>query len=299
MSNFSDAEVDFLRSGERRLARIATIGSDGTPHVTPVGYVYDPGIDGIEVGGTDLSATKKYRDLARDPRVAIVVDEVLPPWRPRGVEIRGHAEVITDGGPGPVIRIHPERIISWGLDSDEPGHRHARDVDRDRPEPTSTSTSTSTTLRRPSPEADAVARYQISEVLQAIEIAIDRHDADGFASHFTLDAHYQSPFSEHTGRDAIAAMSRAHHAAGSMDGKRRMTGPAVIELSDDRHRALAYSHWWVAEAATTPGVYSTGAYTDQLRHEDGTWRIETRVQVIDPSWTGNPPPTNPPPPSDQ
>src|SRR5215207_8524713 len=51
MSNFTDAELDFLHSGGRRLARIATIGPDGTPHATPVGYGYEPEIDGIEVGG--------------------------------------------------------------------------------------------------------------------------------------------------------------------------------------------------------------------------------------------------------
>jgi hypothetical protein len=49
-----------------------------------------------------------------------------------------------------------------------------------------------------------------------------------------------------------------------------MTGPAVIELSDGGRRARGYSHWWVAEAATPPGVYSTGSYTDRLRNEAGT-----------------------------
>lgn len=36
MSAFSDAELAYL-TGERRLARIATVGKDGTPHVVPVG----------------------------------------------------------------------------------------------------------------------------------------------------------------------------------------------------------------------------------------------------------------------
>jgi pyridoxamine 5'-phosphate oxidase family protein len=288
MSNFTDAELDFLRSGERRLARIATIGPDGTPHATPVGYGYEPEIDGIEVGGMDLAATKKYRDLSRNPRVAIVVDEVLPPWQPRGIEVRGHAELIAVGQSGAAIRIHPERIVSWGLESSELEHRHARNVTRDRSE----HASPDPPGRTPT-DAGISARCHISEVLQAIEIAIDRHDIEGFASHFTVDAHYQGPFGQHAGREAIAEMSRAHHAAGSMDGKRRMTGPAVIELSDDPRRARAYSHWWVAEAATTPGVYSTGSYTDELRYEDGTWRIESRVQTIDPSWKGNPPSADP------
>ncbi len=37
MSTFSDSERDYL-VGERRLACVATVGEDGTPHVVPVGF---------------------------------------------------------------------------------------------------------------------------------------------------------------------------------------------------------------------------------------------------------------------
>jgi pyridoxamine 5'-phosphate oxidase family protein len=118
---FTEAELAYLRT-ERLLARIATVGPDGAPHVTPVGWSLNPEDQTIEVGGIDLASTKKFRDIARTHRAAIVMDDVLPPWQPRGIEIRGHAEAITD--PEPLIRIHPERIIAWGLD----GRRNARDV---------------------------------------------------------------------------------------------------------------------------------------------------------------------------
>jgi hypothetical protein len=36
----------------------------------------------FEIGGKDLAATKKFRDVARKHRAAIVIDEVLPAWRP-------------------------------------------------------------------------------------------------------------------------------------------------------------------------------------------------------------------------
>ena len=36
MSAFNDEELGYL-TGEHRLARIATVGKDGTPHVVPVG----------------------------------------------------------------------------------------------------------------------------------------------------------------------------------------------------------------------------------------------------------------------
>jgi hypothetical protein len=147
-------------------------------------------------------------------------------------------------------------------------------------------------MKRTASDADAaLERFRIRELLEAIEVAIDHRDVGGFAAHFTTDASYESPFGRHDGRAAIAEMSRAHHAAGSMVAKRRMTGPAVVELADGGRHARAYSHWWVAQAAAEPGVYSTGCYRDDLRHEDGVWRIQRRVQTIDPSWRGSPPPT--------
>ena len=112
-SIFTEAELAYLRS-EPRLARLATVGPDGTPHVTPVGWSLSQDASYIEVSGRNFAATKKYRDAARTGRAALVVDDVLPPWQPRGVEVRGRAKVVE--APSPAIRIHPERIVSWGLD---------------------------------------------------------------------------------------------------------------------------------------------------------------------------------------
>lgn len=112
MAAFTDAELTFLRSA-RLLGRIATVGMDGMPHVTPVGWSLGHGGDTIEVGGRDMATSKKFRDVARTGRAALVIDEVLPPWKPRGIEVRGRAEVVIE--PQPLIRIHPERVRSWGL----------------------------------------------------------------------------------------------------------------------------------------------------------------------------------------
>ena len=116
MSVFSEAELSYLL-GERRLGRIATTGKDGTPHVVPVGWSYNAEHDSIDVGGHDLERTKKYRDVERSGRAAIVIDDLAStdPWRPRAVEARGRSEVIS--GARPLIRIHPERVVSWGLES--------------------------------------------------------------------------------------------------------------------------------------------------------------------------------------
>ncbi len=115
LTAFSDAELDYLTGG-RRLGRLATVGADGTPHVVPVGWSYNPEHDTIDVGGRDLPPTKKFRDVARSGRAAIVIDDLasVTPWRPRAVEVRGVAEALE--GPPAVIRIHPGRIVSWGLD---------------------------------------------------------------------------------------------------------------------------------------------------------------------------------------
>ena len=125
MSVFTEAELRYLKGG-RQLGRLATVGADGTPHVVPVGFIYNAARDTIDVGGRELERTKKFRDVARTGRAAIVIDDLesTDPWRPRAVEVRGPAEAIAL--PTPLIRIHPERVVSWGLE----GRHSARTVAR-------------------------------------------------------------------------------------------------------------------------------------------------------------------------
>lgn len=114
MSVFIEAELRYLAGG-RQLGRIATVGADGTPHVVPVGWIYNAARDTIDVGGRELERSKKFRDVVRTGRAAIVIDDLesTDPWRPRGIEVRGRAEAIAM--PTPLIQIYPERIVSWGL----------------------------------------------------------------------------------------------------------------------------------------------------------------------------------------
>lgn len=106
MSALSDPETAYLQGG-RRLGRVATVGHDGTPHVVPVGWRYNAEHDAIDVGGRELTKTKKFRDVARTGRAAIVIDDPASTdrWRPRAVEIRGRAEAITE----------PTPLVSWGI----------------------------------------------------------------------------------------------------------------------------------------------------------------------------------------
>lgn len=115
MSVFTEAELRYLNGGQQ-LGRIASVGPDGTPHVVPVAWIYNAARDTIDITGYELERSKKFRDIARTGRAAIVIDdlEAVDPWRPRGVEVRGRGEAIAL--PTPLIRLHPERIVSWGLE---------------------------------------------------------------------------------------------------------------------------------------------------------------------------------------
>lgn len=123
MSHFTEQEIAYLRG--QRLGRLATVGADGSPHVVPVGFRLDADANAIEVGGHGLSGSKKWRDLQANPRIALVIDDLasVNPWTPRGIEVRGRAELHADGGQkfGPGwdkawIRIVPQRIVSWGIE---------------------------------------------------------------------------------------------------------------------------------------------------------------------------------------
>src|ERR1700746_188033 len=108
MSVFSDAELTYLAKG--KLGRLATIDAAGVPHAVPLVGRYNPALYAIDIGGRDFARSRKFHNARRNPNVALVIDDVLPPWRPRCVMIRGTgealAEATTAGGTpaGPTIR---------------------------------------------------------------------------------------------------------------------------------------------------------------------------------------------------
>jgi pyridoxamine 5'-phosphate oxidase family protein len=130
MAVFTEQERSYL--AEQRFGRLATVDAEGRPHVVPVGFRLDPDAEVIAIGGFNLAVTKKFRDAAKDPHVAFVVDDIASfnPWRARGVEVRGRAETLTEGGErlmpgfGPAwIRVVPEKVVSWGLEDGPPTGR--------------------------------------------------------------------------------------------------------------------------------------------------------------------------------
>jgi pyridoxamine 5'-phosphate oxidase family protein len=125
MSVFTEAEIRYLN--DQFHAYLATVGSDGQPHVVPVTFRYNEDHDAIDVGGTNFGATKKWRDAQKNPQVTFLVDDVLHnPRRARALEVRGTAEPHETGGEAinprfpqfapQFLRIRPKRIVSWGLE---------------------------------------------------------------------------------------------------------------------------------------------------------------------------------------
>ena len=119
---FTDAESAYLAS--QRLGRLATIGPDGSPQVKPVGFRYNPGLGTIDVSGFNMAASQKFRNVRRNGQAALVVDDIasVDPWRVRFLEIRGTADAIAAAGGSAglsdeaLIRIHPTRILSFGIE---------------------------------------------------------------------------------------------------------------------------------------------------------------------------------------
>jgi uncharacterized protein len=128
---FSKAERDFLDKNEA--CRIATC-HNAVPHVVPVSYVFD---DGTFFIATDYE-TRKYENIKRNNRVALVVD-VYNSVDNKAVCVQGTAEIIETGqefarlykmfydrfewvrrdawkeGEAPFVKVTPTNKVSWGL----------------------------------------------------------------------------------------------------------------------------------------------------------------------------------------
>ena len=122
MARFTPAELAYLL-GEPRLGRLATADATAVPHVVPVGWTYNPDLGTIDISGRNFAGTRKYRNVQANPRAAFVVDDVLPPFGPRCVMVEGTAQPLAaeqSGGTEAMIRIVPDKIISWGVDDSPP-----------------------------------------------------------------------------------------------------------------------------------------------------------------------------------
>ena len=73
-----------------RVVQVATNGPRGWPHVMPLWFLWQDG----SVWLHSLCRSQRWKDIERDPRIALVVDLGERYDELRGVELRGRAEVV-------------------------------------------------------------------------------------------------------------------------------------------------------------------------------------------------------------
>jgi PPOX class F420-dependent enzyme/OxyR family protein/uncharacterized protein (TIGR02246 family) len=184
----------------QRHGRLATVGPDGHPQNKPVGFRYNAELGTIDIAGTGMEASAKYRNIGARPDVAFVVDDVVSAGAAAGaaavrfVEIRGPAEQVTTAEPPPpglsrhIIRIHPRRLVSWNIDPDQPGlqTRNLAPVP-DEHEPARPVLGSDDAATQEA--AAAVARF-----VEELQAGWDARDADVSNRHFADDVAWGSPF---------------------------------------------------------------------------------------------------------
>ncbi len=103
--------ADELRAflDEQRIVQVATVGPKGRPHLVPLWYVvhHPQGVaGGAELGGWTYAASQKARNLERDPRATLSVDDGVEYRELRGVMMECDVSIDRD----------PEQVAQWGLE---------------------------------------------------------------------------------------------------------------------------------------------------------------------------------------
>ncbi|MER5794848.1 pyridoxamine 5'-phosphate oxidase family protein [Streptomyces sp. NPDC001980] len=74
----------------QRTCRVATVSASGAPHVSALWFAWD----GTSLWLYSVVRSQRWKDLSRDPRVAVVVDSGEEYDQLRGVELRGTVEFV-------------------------------------------------------------------------------------------------------------------------------------------------------------------------------------------------------------
>jgi hypothetical protein len=83
-----DERDTFLQ--EQRMCRVASLGSDGQPHNSPLWFVWD----GAALWLNSIVKSQRWVNLERDPRVSVVVDAGVDFAELRGVELTGSVQQV-------------------------------------------------------------------------------------------------------------------------------------------------------------------------------------------------------------
>ena len=138
-----DLELHILEFLHRqRVGRLATVTPRGGPHVIPVCYavVGDRIYSVVDEKPKRTQRLQRLRNLEANPAAALLVDRYDADWsRLAWVLLRGRAETVVENGErrvalealreryrqyrsmaledAPLLRISPQRINTWGLDT--------------------------------------------------------------------------------------------------------------------------------------------------------------------------------------
>lgn len=129
------------RIADAKVARLATVGAGGKPHVVPITFAVDGdtiyfAVDAKPKRTTDL---KRLRNIAANPSVSVLVDHYEDDWtRLWWVRVDGTARLLADGAQavratdllaarypqyrrarpgGPVVAISIDRISGWSSEA--------------------------------------------------------------------------------------------------------------------------------------------------------------------------------------
>ena len=94
---------------EQRIVQVATVGPRGRPHLVPLWYVVHHPQDGTgaaELGGWTYAASQKAKNLERDPRATLSVDDGVDYHELRGVMMECDVSIDRDA----------PRVAEWGLE---------------------------------------------------------------------------------------------------------------------------------------------------------------------------------------
>jgi ketosteroid isomerase-like protein len=125
------------------------------------------------------------------------------------------------------------------------------------------------------PASLADDRDAIRDLMARYNHAIDGGDAETWTALFTADAVFDTG-QRFTGTDELLAF--AHGVAGSGRPTRHVVANEVIEVDGDRATCRAYL---LLYSGSPPQLALTGAYDDELRRVDGSWRYSRRTFTAD------------------
>lgn len=112
----SAIERQWVASGPKHLARIATTDTDGLPHVVPGQWAWDSSQEVFVLGGRDVPSTRRWKNVESTGKAALVIDGVdtSSGWAPWGLMAGGEALADVEQG---AILVAPDEVSSWGLQS--------------------------------------------------------------------------------------------------------------------------------------------------------------------------------------